>query len=251
MTSAANQDAYGSRGWNQGPWGNTQGPQWQQPNNGPPWGDQGLGQPSLGRPAFLASGGPQPPRRHRLHRPRLHLLVADRTGFTHLPDREWTYGMLRPSPSRDVSAKRTGCRACGRNWKSWACAPSGRPAASSGNHAFDEYKAETLRRMEEEQKDFGAFLERLRFAKDKSEFDQFMAERRNRPPDSAGGGAALGLIRLKVALSGPVYQLPDASCPHTGGLAHRLRLDHPMPHGRAIKPRQHPGHAARSNCSSG
>jgi hypothetical protein len=36
--------------------------------------------------------------------------------------------------------------------------------------------------MEEEQKDFGAFLERLRFAKDKSEFDQFMAERRARPP---------------------------------------------------------------------
>ena len=36
--------------------------------------------------------------------------------------------------------------------------------------------------MEEEQKDFGAFLERLRFAKDKAEFDQFMAERRNRPP---------------------------------------------------------------------
>ena len=32
--------------------------------------------------------------------------------------------------------------------------------------------------MEEEQKEFGAFLERLRFAKDKSEFDQFMAERR-------------------------------------------------------------------------
>jgi hypothetical protein len=68
------------------------------------------------------------------------------------------------------------------SWKSWACAPGDRPAATSGNRAFDEYKAETLRRMEEEQKDFGAFLERLRFAKDKSEFDQFMADRRNRPP---------------------------------------------------------------------
>ena len=43
-------------------------------------------------------------------------------------------------------------------------------------------RADLLRRMEEEQKDFGAFLERLRFAKDKAEFDQFMAERRNRPP---------------------------------------------------------------------
>ena len=56
---------------------------------------------------------------------------------------------------------------------------SGRP--SSGNHAFDEYRTETLRRLEEEQREFRDFLDRLRFAKDKSEFDQFMAERRNRP----------------------------------------------------------------------
>ncbi len=53
--------------------------------------------------------------------------------------------------------------------------------ASSGNHAFDEYRAETLRRLEEEQREFRDFLQRLRAAKDKAEFDQFMAERRNRP----------------------------------------------------------------------
>jgi hypothetical protein len=52
---------------------------------------------------------------------------------------------------------------------------------SSGNRAFDEYRTETLRRLEEEQREFREFLERLRMAKDKSEFDQFMAERRNRP----------------------------------------------------------------------
>ena len=52
---------------------------------------------------------------------------------------------------------------------------------STGNRAFDEYRAETLQRLEEEQKEFGEFLDRLRFAKDKSEFDQFMSERRNRP----------------------------------------------------------------------
>ena len=52
---------------------------------------------------------------------------------------------------------------------------------SSGNHAFDEYKTDTLRRLEEEQREFREFLDRLRFAKDKTEFDQFMAERRNRP----------------------------------------------------------------------
>lgn len=55
---------------------------------------------------------------------------------------------------------------------------------SSGNRAFDEYRAETLRRLEEEQREFRDFLDRLRHAKDKAEFDQFMAERRNRPPDA-------------------------------------------------------------------
>jgi hypothetical protein len=55
---------------------------------------------------------------------------------------------------------------------------------SSGNRAFDDYRMETLRRLEEEQREFHDFLDRLRMAKDKAEFDQFMAERRNRPaPD--------------------------------------------------------------------
>ncbi len=48
---------------------------------------------------------------------------------------------------------------------------------SSGNSAFDSYKAETLRRLEDEQDSFEAFLQRLREAKDKSEFDEFMADR--------------------------------------------------------------------------
>jgi hypothetical protein len=48
---------------------------------------------------------------------------------------------------------------------------------SSGNSAFDAYKAETLRRLEEEQEAFEAFLQRLREAKDKQEFDAFMDDR--------------------------------------------------------------------------
>jgi hypothetical protein len=56
-------------------------------------------------------------------------------------------------------------------------------ARTSGNRAFDDYRTETLRRLEEEQREFKEFLERLRFAKDRSEFDQFMNERRNRPPE--------------------------------------------------------------------
>lgn len=57
---------------------------------------------------------------------------------------------------------------------------SGR-TASSGNRAFDEYRTETMRRLEEEQQEFQAFLDRLRQARDKAEFDEFMAERRRRP----------------------------------------------------------------------
>ena len=58
----------------------------------------------------------------------------------------------------------------------------------SGNHAFDEYRSETLRRLEEEQREFREFLDRLRQAKDKAEFDEFMAQRGrpNQGPAASG-----------------------------------------------------------------
>lgn len=62
----------------------------------------------------------------------------------------------------------------------WGGAWSRPRPASSGNKAFDEYREETLRRLEEEEREFQAFLDRLRKARDKAEFDSFMAERRNR-----------------------------------------------------------------------
>ena len=65
-------------------------------------------------------------------------------------------------------------------WSAWQ-----RNAPSSGNRAFDEYRAETLRRLEDEQRDFKDFLERLRHAKDKAEFDQFMEDRRSRGAPAA------------------------------------------------------------------
>ena len=52
---------------------------------------------------------------------------------------------------------------------------------SSGNRAFDEYREQTLYRLEEEQREFKEFLGRLRQAKDKEEFDAFMAQHRGRP----------------------------------------------------------------------
>lgn len=56
---------------------------------------------------------------------------------------------------------------------------------TSGNTAFDSYKADTLRRLEEEQNAFEGFLNRLRDAKDKAEFDQFMADRARRAREEA------------------------------------------------------------------
>ena len=58
-------------------------------------------------------------------------------------------------------------------------------SSTSGNRAFDDYRSETLKRLEDEQREFKEFLERLRFAKDRDEFDQFMAERRSRPRDES------------------------------------------------------------------
>ena len=63
--------------------------------------------------------------------------------------------------------------------KSHSCSRSKsfyRRDASSGNAAFDAYKADTLRRLEEEQQQFEAFMDRLRAAKDQSEFDEFMKD---------------------------------------------------------------------------
>ncbi|MCW5721465.1 MAG: DUF2852 domain-containing protein [Devosia sp.] len=57
--------------------------------------------------------------------------------------------------------------------------------ASSGNAAFDDYRAEQLRRLEEERARLDAeidafhdYMANLRKAKDREEFDRFMSERR-------------------------------------------------------------------------
>lgn len=70
-----------------------------------------------------------------------------------------------------------------------SCATRGRrhmmQNKTTGNAAFDAYKADTLRRLQEEQENFESFLERLREAKDKAEFDQFMDDRAKRNDDPA------------------------------------------------------------------
>ncbi len=54
--------------------------------------------------------------------------------------------------------------------------------ASTGNSAFDSYRDETLKRLEDEQNAFQTFIQRLREAKDKAEFDQFMDDRSKPEP---------------------------------------------------------------------
>ncbi|MFO1172834.1 MAG: DUF2852 domain-containing protein [Hyphomicrobiaceae bacterium] len=61
-------------------------------------------------------------------------------------------------------------------WGSWKSRHG--VMGSTGNRAFDDYREETLKRLEDEAREFKAFVEKLRFAKDKDEFDRFMADRR-------------------------------------------------------------------------
>jgi hypothetical protein len=68
--------------------------------------------------------------------------------------------------------------------------------SATGNAAFDEYRTETLRRLDEERRKleeegraFAEFMRNLRRARDKEEFDRFMAERNS---SRRGGEAANG-----------------------------------------------------------
>ncbi|WP_407493181.1 DUF2852 domain-containing protein [Pseudooceanicola sp. MF1-13] len=77
-----------------------------------------------------------------------------------------------------IWSKRMFSKPCSRSGRNFEMRRSGMAAMkTSGNTAFDAYKADTLRRLEEEQEQFENFLDRLREAKDKAEFDEFMDER--------------------------------------------------------------------------
>ncbi len=86
---------------------------------------------------------------------------------------------------------RMGCKTR-RQWRDFGR----RMDRPTGNAAFDEYREETLRRLEEEQEAFSGFLEQLRRAKDRAEFERFMTDRRGArdaaaaPPEGPTGPAA-------------------------------------------------------------
>ena len=65
---------------------------------------------------------------------------------------------------------------------------------SSGNAAFDEYRAEQLKRLDEERKRldeeihaFHEHMRNLRMARDREEFDRFMRDRNGNRPNYGGG----------------------------------------------------------------
>ncbi len=94
--------------------------------------------------------------------------------------------------------------AWGRRWEGrWERREAARP---SGNTAFDAYRQEMIQRLEQDHMEFQSFLERLRRAKDKAEFDQFMAERDRRGPAAPQGGPVQG---------GPSQEPPASPWPHS------------------------------------
>jgi len=90
----------------------------------------------------------------------------------------------------DARAAMTG--AANSTPRPWASTPWARGfgvgAGSTGNRAFDEWKGNELARLEAERqklenahREFADFLENVRKAKDREEFDRFMNERQNKP----------------------------------------------------------------------
>jgi len=172
MTSAAHDDSYGD-------------PRWRHRNHGP-WGCWGWSQSGAASWAPPWRGGN--PFWAPLLIPKPILIVLMILGFIFwwpiglvlLAVMMWRKQMFCGGYRRYAwQSGPSSSDAAWTGWKSWR--GGGRQPPSSGNRAFDEYRTETLRRLEEEQKEFAEFLERLRFAKDKAEFDQFMNERRNAP----------------------------------------------------------------------
>jgi hypothetical protein len=89
------------------------------------------------------------------------------------------------------------------NWANWTRGSdrggfsvktaSGFGMGSTGNRAFDEWRATELARLEEErqklvaaEREFAEFMENLRHARDREEFERFMDEHRNRQGRPSG-----------------------------------------------------------------
>lgn len=88
-------------------------------------------------------------------------------------------------------AKAEGCRSQFRSQRHGAW----RNSSASGNAAFDDYRAEQLRRLDEERKRldeeinaFHEYLNNLHKARDREEFDRFMRDRNSQPSQGFNPG---------------------------------------------------------------
>ncbi len=96
------------------------------------------------------------------------------------------FGGSTEKVSRFVDRSRSFASECGRKGQGFKSHGFG---AGSGNAAFDEYRAEQLRRLEEERRRldeeihaFHEHMRNLRMARDREEFDRFMRDRHNHRP---------------------------------------------------------------------
>jgi Protein of unknown function (DUF2852) len=116
--------------------------------------------------------------------------------FTYLATRAQTSASTAP-----IAAK------AARSWsrvRSLVSRPEHERTSSTGfgdnrenNAAFDEYRDAALKTLAEDEREFQDYLERLRHAKDRAEFDKFMADRKARPaaPQSPEPESGLGAAR--------------------------------------------------------
>lgn len=80
-----------------------------------------------------------------------------------------------------------------KHWAKHNCRNRGGFSRSSGNAAFDDYRQEQMRRLDEERRrldeeidEFEDYMRNLRMARDREEFDRFMQDRKNRRHNQDG-----------------------------------------------------------------
>jgi hypothetical protein len=74
---------------------------------------------------------------------------------------------------------------CGRSCAGYASRTIRRKPRGVGNSAFDDYRGATLRKLEDEAREFRAFLEKLRRAADAADFEAYLKERRAGRPQTS------------------------------------------------------------------
>lgn len=93
-----------------------------------------------------------------------------------------------------VNRTRSWAENCGPKSNGFQHRHHGGYRSQSGNAAFDEYRAEQLRRLEEERKRldeevnaFHEYMRNLRMARDREEFDRFMRDKNDNRPSYGDG----------------------------------------------------------------